>query len=1383
MPVFAYSAGDAVSRGQTEQYDLRNILTTFGSVNASNIAAITSVIFRVRITSDLGGGGTVSVWKMQNFDQGNLADTNWTGGNVNVPVSITGGTTGWVGKDYLTIPVGQQVADGAIDVAMYPVDGETLATTGLGDGTRVDVTPVALDTGNTVPTEVDAGTFAGEVETVTIFYSTVNDGIAPTTCGIFGQGAFGQAKFGAACSIVNAFFTVSPSTQGIAPTSFNFDASGTTLSPEGGVLTYAWDWGDGTVGGGIAPSHTYASPGLYRVTLNAFSDDGTYDAYYQIVIVGSPTSDIPEGRTVGGTLGCCNLDGYSAELIGRGGTTRLGDFSEWLETIDYNRVLDDVSQAEITVRKQGGCHDTLAQVDPWATELRIWREDQIVWEGPVVEYDESQDTARVTARDVAAYMRYRLLRNTLDYTILPGETGPNIARDIIKAAFSQDDPNVLRYLDIRNHNFTDIGQGPITRLIDVEQGQLPIAEQELRSLAERFVDWTVIGRRIVVWPDNYYLSEIGTIHQQHLEGDGWRIITRGDDYGSRFIVEGDAVRGEVGERNDRYGLLEQTVSDQDILDTATATKSAQTLFDARGARPPRWLVLDDGTELSCDAPVQFFELVPGVRIVADIGGDGVAQPIRQFLRISRVSVGVDYEGEKVRIGAQAIGYDGFTLGVVGEAADFSESERPEAAFTVSATSGQAPLLITLDSTGSTDPDGNIVQRSISWGDGSTTNNAGISVQHSYTEPGNYTIILTVTDDDGLTDTATVGIVVTASADSPPTARFTANPTGGNTVEFDPSTTTDPDGPRANEISAYSWNFGDGNTVVTSEPNIVATHTYDAPGTYTVTLTVTDVALNTDVATAQVNSATGITGNQPPTATFTATPTDLSVEFDASASSDPDGSITDYDWNFGDGQTGTGVNPTHLYASPGNYTVTLTVTDTGGSQDSQVQVVSTSASNQPPQASLIQYTWTSGEPYIELDASNASDPDGTIVEYRWSFDDGTPDQFGVTTNHTFPSNGTFEVTLTVTDDDGATGESLLSNLVVTGYPNPDFDADNASGLTVTFDASASTADGGRTVTDYAWDFGDTNTGTGQAGPHTYAGDGEYDVTLTVTDSGGYEQSITKKIQAYAGVVPKIDMVVLGDSIANLHHPGYPGTGQDQGTPRTRWQDRLAADIAAYHGRTQAVRKRWTQEPGNAWLDDSPSVAGYYAVDDPAQDIEGAVVQWDATAPGYLSEMYDTNGINALGDTPNSPFNVGHPPAANPRYVFICLGFNDVHGPAGGSRAGTVIRDNLITLADPYKDQADLIVFVGQWDANGDNPASALVAPNHVSGDMTTANNAVFAAYAAVLTDPATTAQVIYSDTPNTPSSTAAPDSVHPSTFGHTIYYTYIKDAMAAAGLDI
>ncbi len=148
-------------------------------------------------------------------------------------------------------------------------------------------------------------------------------------------------------------------------------------------------------------------------------------------------------------------------------------------------------------------------------------------------------------------------------------------------------------------------------------------------------------------------------------------------------------------------------------------------------------------------------------------------------------------------------------------------------------------------------------------------------------------------------------------------------------------------------------------------------------------------------------------------------TDLTVKLSGAGSSDTDGTIAGYSWNYGDNTTlGTGATPTHTYTNAGTYTVTLTVTDDKGATDTATrQVTVTAAANVKPTAVI-------GTPDItdltvKLSGAGSSDTDGTIAGYSWNYGDNTTLGTGATPTHTYTNAGTYTVTLTVTDDKGAT----------------------------------------------------------------------------------------------------------------------------------------------------------------------------------------------------------------------------------------------------------------------------------------------------------------------------------------------------------------------------
>jgi len=441
---------------------------------------------------------------------------------------------------------------------------------------------------------------------------------------------------------------------------------------------------------------------------------------------------------------------------------------------------------------------------------------------------------------------------------------------------------------------------------------------------------------------------------------------------------------------------------------------------------------------------------------------------------------------------------------------------PVAALTTSATILDKKEIVTFDASGSYDPDGTIVDYSWDFGDGNTA--TGVNVSHSYPESGAYTVTLTVTDDDGATDTITTAKTVRNKS---PVAIFTESAETvyvNETITFNAADSYDPDG----YIVNYSWDFGDGNTAT----GVTVSHAYADNGSYSVTLTVTDNDGATDSA-----HATKTVMNRPPVASFTETAeivdTDETISFDASDSSDPDGSIVDYSWDFGDGTQGTGVSVQHAYSQDGTYTVTLTVTDDDGATDT------TSATktvlNRIPIASFTESAETvSSSESIHFDGSESHDPDGTIVSYSWDFGDGNT-ATGVEVDHAYEDDGVYTVTLTVIDDDDATGSATATKNVLNRPPIALF-TENATIVSrdeaIHFDASESYDPDG-TIVNYLWDFGDGNTTTGVTSDHAYSEDGNYTVTLTVTDDDGASASLVaaKIVETETEIETALSLAVL------------------------------------------------------------------------------------------------------------------------------------------------------------------------------------------------------------------------------------------------------------------
>ncbi|HWM51779.1 MAG TPA: PKD domain-containing protein [Thermoplasmata archaeon] len=277
-----------------------------------------------------------------------------------------------------------------------------------------------------------------------------------------------------------------------------------------------------------------------------------------------------------------------------------------------------------------------------------------------------------------------------------------------------------------------------------------------------------------------------------------------------------------------------------------------------------------------------------------------------------------------------------------------------------------------------------------WGDGQKLYEGGVMTGGTPTENVNVSIagirslrlqIVSVdsTADDHA-DWANPRVTCTSQAppNQPPQARFTTSRSLAapwEIVAFDAESSTDPDG----TIVSYMWDFGDGFTA----NGVLVRHAYVHSGRFSVVLTVVDNSQTSTTATSE------ITVDFPPIAAFStslnAAPPGLPILFDASASMDSDGTIVSYAWDFGDGQTGTGVSVTHAYANNGTFTVRLAVVDDLGAVDNVAGSIE--IGNRPPtivsaspQASIVM-----GLGGAQTLVVIASDLDGDLLSYSWLVD--------------------------------------------------------------------------------------------------------------------------------------------------------------------------------------------------------------------------------------------------------------------------------------------------------------------------------------------------------------------------------------------------------------
>lgn len=441
----------------------------------------------------------------------------------------------------------------------------------------------------------------------------------------------------------------------------------------------------------------------------------------------------------------------------------------------------------------------------------------------------------------------------------------------------------------------------------------------------------------------------------------------------------------------------------------------------------------------------------------------------------------------------------------------------------------------LDGTGSTDPDGEVASYAWVVEDGEPTELSGTSPAYTCSVAGTFDVRLTVTDDDGAEGSGDTSIEC-VDPNLPPVAEAGGPYTVGvgDEVTLVGSDSSDPDG----SIAAWDWTIDDGGPTELSGEAVE--YVCAAAGTLDVTLLITDDAGATDEDTTVLECV----ANLPPSADaggpYVAR-VDETVELDASGSADPDGSIDSWAWLVADGLPTelSGQIVSYTCHAGGEFEVTLTVTDDDGEAATGTTIVECMPNVAPSPDAGGPYAAGVGDD-VTLDGSASEDPDGTIAAWSWTIADGASTELeGETVAYACPTGGTFDVTLTVTDNEGATGTTETTVECVVPNEAPTADAggpyEGLVGASVPFDGSGSTDTDGA-ITDWAWtvDDGGPAALSGQTVAYTCAAAGTFAVTLTVTDDHGataeastdveciepnVEPTIAFTEQSYQGTVPE------------------------------------------------------------------------------------------------------------------------------------------------------------------------------------------------------------------------------------------------------------------------
>lgn len=408
----------------------------------------------------------------------------------------------------------------------------------------------------------------------------------------------------------------------------------------------------------------------------------------------------------------------------------------------------------------------------------------------------------------------------------------------------------------------------------------------------------------------------------------------------------------------------------------------------------------------------------------------------------------------------------------------SASAQPNADFkTAGPTQGCSPLPVVFQdlSTGGA--------TSWSWNFGNGNSSSLKNPAAVYVNPGVYTVTLTATNASGSDiETKTAYISVFAS----PTANFSASSLLSGcaplTVNFVDLTV-----PGTGGIKSWFWDFGDGKSSQQQNP----THTYLSGGIHTVTLVVIDsngctdtyfisnYVNVTDVPVAKFTSNNNIGCSAPHTVNFTSTTTGGQTPYSMS-------------WNFGDGGTGSGLNPSHTYQNTGTYTVQLTVTDANGC---------TASTSYPNYVKVTQintaFTQSNTSTCVGHAVQFTDQTTGGPTAWNWNFGNGSSNSQNPTNVWNIP--GTYTVSLTASD--GPCTDTHTKTGLITVHPLPIVDFTLAPKTWCSVPWSMSYKDNTPAGVSWLWLFGDGSNSMTSQGNHVYNSFGKYQVTLAVTNSNG------------------------------------------------------------------------------------------------------------------------------------------------------------------------------------------------------------------------------------------------------------------------------------------
>lgn len=328
---------------------------------------------------------------------------------------------------------------------------------------------------------------------------------------------------------------------------------------------------------------------------------------------------------------------HTAQIHDRDGA--LVARAELLLEVDWSRALDEVSTARVLVRPEGDCCEALARVRSWRHELHIHLDGRPVWSGPVTQVGWLADDIEIQAADVLAWLDVRVPHQDMQF----GNSDlAQIAETLIEDAFAPDDPG---------HAVVIVARSRVSGAREYwrDEGQ---TGDHLRDLAQTGLDYTAIGERILLLPEDW-TEKVGSLTDEDFP-DGLAITEEGSTLATRWVVHGKdddnedphEITGTAGGIDPYYGLIERVIVEDSILDQGSAIAAARSRL--RASTPaPTYIDTSQQTTLSPDAAVDVPQLVPGWCL--DITTTQTCRRLTQTFKIVGVRVTERGSGESVSV--------------------------------------------------------------------------------------------------------------------------------------------------------------------------------------------------------------------------------------------------------------------------------------------------------------------------------------------------------------------------------------------------------------------------------------------------------------------------------------------------------------------------------------------------------------------------------------------------------------------------------------------------------------------------------------------------------------------------------------------------------------